>query len=149
MCRSDGSWRKRATQVEQTSDAARLARNSRRRPRERGWHMNLFSVMTLWETTKVFLSKLVSSEVPNSNKPDDEELEMAVFEVSRAYFMVPSARGRTRGRNPAAVDVRVQNGYCELAKRLEGDTQRGWFRCWSGNPRALLQRSRRERSTRR
>ena len=96
--------------------------------------MNLFSAMTLWKTTKVFLSKLVSSEVPNSNKPDDEELEMAVFEVSRAYFMAPSARGRRRGRNPAAVDVRVQNGYCELAKRLEGDTQRGWLRCCSGNP---------------
>ena len=94
--------------------------------------------MTLWETTKVFLSKLVSSEAPNSNKPDDEELEMAVFEVSRAYFMAPSARGRRRGRNPAAVDVRVQNGYCEWAKRSGGDTQRGWLRCWSGNFPALF-----------
>ena len=34
----------------------------------------------------VFLSKLVSSEVPNSNK-GDEELEMAVFDLLRACFM--------------------------------------------------------------
>ena len=68
--------------------------------------MKMFCRMMLWDTTKVFLSKLVSSEVPNSNKPDDKELEMAVSEIFRAYFMAPSARGRRRSRNPAEIDVR-------------------------------------------
>ena len=73
--------------------------------------MNLFSAMTLGETTNVFLSKLVSSEVLNSNKADDEELEMAVFDFFRAFFMAPSARGRRRGRNPA-------EGRCRGSERL-------------------------------
>ena len=34
---------------------------------------------------------MVSSEVP-SNKADDEELEMVVFDISRTYFMSPVDR---------------------------------------------------------
>ena len=87
---------------------------------------SFFSAMTPWETTNVLLSMLVSSEVPDSNKADDEELEMGVSEIFRAYFMAPSARGRRRDWNPVEIDVWVQNGECGLAKRLAEDNRRGW-----------------------
>ena len=52
----------------------------------------LFSAMPPWETVKVLLSLLVSSEVPDIDDDDDEELEMAIFDISRAHFMAPMDR---------------------------------------------------------
>jgi hypothetical protein len=48
----------------------------------------LFSAMPPWEVVKVLFSLLVTDEVPGN---EDEELEMAIFDISRAHFM-PEAR---------------------------------------------------------
>ena len=49
----------------------------------------LFSAMPLWESFKVLLGLLVCDNVPGA---EGEELEMAIFDISRAYFMAPMDR---------------------------------------------------------
>ena len=49
----------------------------------------LFSAMPPWEIFKVLLGLLVSDNVPGA---EGEELEMAMFDISRAHFMAPMDR---------------------------------------------------------
>ena len=49
----------------------------------------LFSAMPPWEIFKVLLGLLVSDNVPGA---EGEELEMAIFDISRAHFMAPMDR---------------------------------------------------------
>ena len=49
----------------------------------------LFSAMLPWEIFKVLLGLLVSDDVPGA---EGEELEMAIFDISRAHFMAPMDR---------------------------------------------------------
>ena len=49
----------------------------------------LFSAMPPWEIFKVLLGLLVSDNVPGA---EVEELEMAIFDISRAHFMAPMDR---------------------------------------------------------
>ena len=72
---------------------------------------------------------LVSDNVPGA---EEEELEMPVFDISRAYFMAPMdreacielpkedklPRGRRCSGLASAVDVRVSHSECKLAERL-------------------------------
>ena len=45
--------------------------------------------MPPWEISKVLLGLLVSDNVPGA---EGEELDMAIFDISRAHFMVPMER---------------------------------------------------------
>ena len=49
----------------------------------------LFNAMPPWESFKVLLEFLVSDDVPGA---EEEELEMAIFDISRAHFMAPMDR---------------------------------------------------------
>ena len=49
----------------------------------------LFSAMPRWEIFKVLLRPPVSEDV---QRAEGEELEMAVFDISRAHFMAPMDR---------------------------------------------------------
>ena len=49
----------------------------------------LFSATPPWESFKVLLGLLVSDDVPGA---EGEELEMAIFDISRAHFMAPMDR---------------------------------------------------------
>ena len=50
---------------------------------------DLFSAMPPWESFKELLGLLVSDGVPGA---EGEELEMAIFDISRAHFMAPMDR---------------------------------------------------------
>ena len=49
----------------------------------------LFSAMPPWEIFKVLMGLLVSDNLPGA---EGEELEMAIFDISRAHFMAPMDR---------------------------------------------------------
>ena len=49
----------------------------------------LFNAMPPWESFNVLLGLLVSDDVPGA---EGEELEMAIFDISRAQFMAPMDR---------------------------------------------------------
>ena len=106
------------------SDAGRLARNQKRRPRERCWHMIFFCPIMSWETAKVLLSMLVSSEVPNSNIADDEELEMAVFEIFRTYFMAPIDRKACKNIQKRTFCQRMETRLESCGDRCVGSERR-------------------------
>ena len=47
----------------------------------------LFSAMPPWEAVKTLLSLLVTDGVDGAGSSPEEELEMAIFDISRAHFM--------------------------------------------------------------
>ena len=93
----------------------------------------LFSAMPPWEIFKVLLGLLVSDNVPGA---EGEELEMAIFDISRAHFMAPmdreacielpqedkTARRRRCSGFASEIDVRISYSKCKLDERLASHT---------------------------
>jgi len=88
----------------------------------------LFSAMPPWEIIKTLLSLLVTSGVD----PDGEELEMGIFDISRAHFM-PKASRRLfieipeEDRKPSEGDI---VGLLERNMYGFRDASKGWQEDW-------------------
>ena len=82
LCPSGGLCRTNQTQTDRSREL---------RSRTKGTLLahELFSAMPPWEILKVLLGLLVSDNVSGA---EGEELEMAIFDISRAHFMAPMDR---------------------------------------------------------
>ena len=100
--RQDTEGRSEEERNTHCADPTGLSGKERPRSRQAGWQgiksedrgnavgSGIFlNAMTSWETAKVFLSKLASSEVPNRHK-DDEELELSLrFPEHSSWHLLP------------------------------------------------------------
>ena len=93
----------------------------------------LFSSMPPWEMIKTLLSLLVTDGVPGL---EGEELELAIFDISRAHFM-PEARRDLCIELPEEDQEEGQDLVGYLLRGMYGfrDAAAGWQEHWQGTLR--------------
>ena len=64
-----------------------VARQLKARTKEAFLAQELFSAMPPWEMIKSLFSLLVTDDMDQLNSGGDTELEMGIFDISRAHFM--------------------------------------------------------------
>jgi hypothetical protein len=91
----------------------------------------LFSAMPPWEAVKTLLSLLVTDGVDDASF-DDEELEMAIFDISRAHFMPKCKRELYIELPPEDRDFNDGDLVGRLNRNMYGfrDAANGWSEDW-------------------